>query len=718
MLKRLNQLEVHTRLALVASVPLALAAVLAVIHGSDAWSVYTSAAEVRELTDVEPKISAVIHELQRERGSTSAYLSAPQRADLKTRLAKQRTQTDEAANHLQTSLTPSIRETLAEWCPEGWQTAMNSLDAIEDLRRQVDAQRLGLKAANRRYTTATQTLIETNRLLSEQAPSAEAARLATAQVAVAKAKDFAGQERSMGAAGLTAGAFTTDVFQRFIALQAAQAAYLDELSIYGTDALREELRRAETSEAHLRVEQIRTHVATSVGAAGTSGRQGPTFEAWWEASTARIDALYVIEQRVHESIATVIEAEETSAAYGLAQLMVFSLLSLLLAAYLTWQVARSLTIPINDISDSLLQLADGELETYVLHIDLGSSVGEMARAAYRLKQELRYGKRLSEEAETLKEEQRRQREEAAWLAREQERARLDQQLAEQQARAARSEAVEKLTLEFNERIQQRVASLSTAAAELESTSEQLVVQAETSQQHTSGAAVVSQSTSQSVEQVAAAAGSVTDSISRIRARLDESIHVSEHAVGEARRARDTVERLQSVSDEVGEIVSLIAEIATETNLLALNATIESARAGEQGKGFGVVANSVKGLAAQTSNATEQIHGQVADLRDVSGDIGEVMVSVSKAIETMTEIASAVAEAVEFQNQSTVQIADSATTASGGTAEVAERIQSLSAATEQTHQASFVVQGAAQTVHQQASEMSDLVENFVDAMRTL
>ncbi len=82
------------------------------------------------------------------------------------------------------------------------------------------------------------------------------------------------------------------------------------------------------------------------------------------------------------------------------------------------------------------------------------------------------------------------------------------------------------------------------------------------------------------------------------------------ATERAAATNETVQKLGTSSQEIGDVIKVITSIAEQTNLLALNATIEAARAGEAGKGFAVVASEVKELAQETAKATEDIARRV------------------------------------------------------------------------------------------------------------
>jgi methyl-accepting chemotaxis protein len=114
----------------------------------------------------------------------------------------------------------------------------------------------------------------------------------------------------------------------------------------------------------------------------------------------------------------------------------------------------------------------------------------------------------------------------------------------------------------------------------------------------------------------------------------------------AGRAAVNVEQLGARSDEIGRIVGVIDEIAEQTNLLALNAAIEAARAGEQGRGFAVVASEVRRLAERTAAATKEIAAVIQNVQSMTADAVQQMRSGTGAVEQGVEATGKAGESIQ------------------------------------------------------------------------
>ena len=135
------------------------------------------------------------------------------------------------------------------------------------------------------------------------------------------------------------------------------------------------------------------------------------------------------------------------------------------------------------------------------------------------------------------------------------------------------------------------------------------------------------------------------------------------AVGEAANA---VEELGKNSDQIGAIVAVINEIAGQTNLLALNAAIEAARAGEQGRGFAVVADEVRKLAEKTSNATAEIGGMIQEIQQKTGEAVRTMnagtADVKDGVHNAREAGNSLRKIVDSAEQLTAMVQEIANAA--------------------------------------------------------
>lgn len=144
-------------------------------------------------------------------------------------------------------------------------------------------------------------------------------------------------------------------------------------------------------------------------------------------------------------------------------------------------------------------------------------------------------------------------------------------------------------------------------------------------------------------QAAKDASQEADSGQKVVNSVTSSIH---SLAGEVERAATAIQKLESDTEAIGAILEVIRGIADQTNLLALNAAIEAARAGEQGRGFAVVADEVRTLAQRTQEATKEINNMIARLQEGSKNAVSVMAQGRRQAELSVEQAGKAGESLK------------------------------------------------------------------------
>ena len=235
-----------------------------------------------------------------------------------------------------------------------------------------------------------------------------------------------------------------------------------------------------------------------------------------------------------------------------------------------------------------------------------------------------------------------------------------------------------------------------------------------------------------------------ESISELRRAVDEVARGASNAAEAAHRARDNsqdgmsvvagtrekaqqlvtqtgaagtlVARLQQEGEGIGKVLDVIKGVAEQTNLLALNAAIEAARAGEQGRGFAVVADEVRTLASRTQESTREIEQMIVRLQSGVRDVATAMqASAGAANESadfahrMAEALSGIAQAVESINDMNGQIASAAEEQSTAAAEIASNVDSIRDAAQGTA-------AGAETTARASSELDGLAQELDTAVR--
>ena len=240
---------------------------------------------------------------------------------------------------------------------------------------------------------------------------------------------------------------------------------------------------------------------------------------------------------------------------------------------------------------------------------------------------------------------------------------------------------------------------------------------ETSTRSTNVAAAARE-TSSNVSEVSQASEELNQSIREVSEQARESVDIAHRANGLAQETDGRIGQLETAAGEIVEVVSFIRDIAAQTNLLALNATIEAARAGEAGKGFAVVANEVKGLANQTSKATESIEEKVQDIQTaIEQSVGSIR-EIASVIDDLAARSDMISGNVQKQESLSSNITRNVEQASNGAQEVTDNISVVSDMTSRTGDAADTTSEMASRLAEQSENLRNKLGGFLDTIEKL
>ncbi len=269
------------------------------------------------------------------------------------------------------------------------------------------------------------------------------------------------------------------------------------------------------------------------------------------------------------------------------------------------------------------------------------------------------------------------------------------------------------------------AAVASASTQISSSTEQLAAGAqEQSSQSAEVAGAVEEMTKTIIEN-SRNASDTADTAKKAKATAEKGGDVVRQTVAGMKdiarvvnKSAQTVKALGKSSDEIGEIVSVIDDIADQTNLLALNAAIEAARAGEQGRGFAVVADEVRKLAERTTKATKEIASMIKqiqiDTKDAVFSMDEGTKKVNDGIRLADEAGESLKEIIEISQVVTdkiSQIAVASEEQSSASEQISKNVESISTVTQQSASGTQQIARTAEDLNRLTENLQEILAKF-------
>jgi methyl-accepting chemotaxis protein len=533
--------------------------VLILFIAKDVFRAYQSLEQANETIAVTKLVTAtnhLVHELQKERGMSAGFIGS-KGSKFASQIRNQRSLTDREIQNLKNFMADA---SYPEQTNKTIQQLFSNLGQLQTIRQQVDSLNIALPKALSYYTGNNLIILDLNGHLASGLEETNSSERFLTLYNIAYAKEQAGIERAVLSNVFTSGAFTPALFTDYIKLDTKQNTYMKSTYSVATSEFKKVLDKFAQSAESREVNRYR-----NIAEKNDSGFNVEA-DDWFSAATARINKLKTTEQILLQETMQFSQKMVSSRRYVI--MFEFTILILMIAvAYAVFSTIRLRTLQSFEINRFMKKIDAEKDLTDSVEIITEDELGRIAKLINITFEDIR----------------------ADFVSFQENAYQIG--VATTQAASAAQQSKANLT-----QLQLDISSIASATEEM-SVSIKSVMQ---------NMQVASDGAENAAKETVNGEEAVKTSMQGI----------SQTAV-EVARVGDTITELNSRVNDILGMVDVIKSVADQTNLLALNAAIEAARAGEQGRGFAVVADEVRTLAKRTQQSTQEISNVVDVLKSSS-----------------------------------------------------------------------------------------------------